>query len=116
MEALSTILHRHWPAWAFNPDTKVILAGHSNGGQGVWHLAVHYPDRVRGAIAAAGFMNAQAYVSTGLSHGSRFVGPLLRAILESAYTSDNNELFLGNIAHTVPILAMHGCVAPISVY
>jgi hypothetical protein len=22
------------------------VQGHSNGGQGVWHLAVHYPDRI----------------------------------------------------------------------
>jgi hypothetical protein len=35
---------------------------------------------------------------------------MLRAILETAYTPDDNDLFLSNVAHT-PIWAIHGYVA-----
>lgn len=34
-----------WKEWATSED-KVVLVGHSNGGQGVWYLAERYPDRV----------------------------------------------------------------------
>jgi len=34
-----------WKEWATSED-KVVLIGHSNGGQGVWYLAERYPDRV----------------------------------------------------------------------
>lgn len=61
-------------------------------------------------------MNAQAYVPTSLSRGARFVDPIMKAILESAYTADNNELFLANIAFGMPILAIHGFVAFSSAY
>lgn len=52
----------------------VSLIGHSNGGQGAWHLAARYPDRVVGGeceddigadevvIAAAGYTKIQDYV------------------------------------------------------
>ncbi len=32
-------------------DTKVVLIGHSNGGQGVWYMASRYPDRVLAGYA-----------------------------------------------------------------
>jgi len=49
------------------------LAGHSNGGQGAWHLAARYPDRIVGGefdtshwlisvIAASGWLKIQDYV------------------------------------------------------
>ncbi|KAH8108461.1 hypothetical protein DFH11DRAFT_1632998 [Phellopilus nigrolimitatus] len=91
-------------AWA----TVILLLGHSNGGQGVWHLAVHYPDRVRAALPAAGYLNAQAYVPLTHARGERFADPALRRVLESALTPHNNDLFLGNVADSVPILAIHG--------
>lgn len=34
------------PSWQFPHDTKVVVIGHSNGGQGTWHLAARYPDKV----------------------------------------------------------------------
>ena len=27
-----------WAKWRFDADMRVILAGHSNGGQGTWHM------------------------------------------------------------------------------
>ena len=34
-----------WKGWATSED-RVVLLGHSNGGQGAWYLAERYPDRV----------------------------------------------------------------------
>jgi len=47
VSALTTILEASskWRAWAFAPE-KVIIIGHSNGGQGTWYNAARYPDRV----------------------------------------------------------------------
>jgi dienelactone hydrolase len=48
VSALSDILQANdaWKNQAFPIDSKVVLIGHSNGGQGVWHMATHFPDRV----------------------------------------------------------------------
>ena len=47
---LSTIVGDRIPglpdAWMISINTKVILMGHSNGGQGVWHIASRFPDRI----------------------------------------------------------------------
>ena len=48
--ALCSILHRNpWKlsdSWLISPTSSVVLVGHSNGGQGTWYLASHFPDRV----------------------------------------------------------------------
>ena len=48
--ALSDILSANckWKKWGFDPDTRVVLMGHSNGGQGAWYMAARWPDRVCG--------------------------------------------------------------------
>ena len=38
---------------------------------------------------------------------AHFIDPLLRAILESALTPDDNDLHLSNLVST-PVLAIHG--------
>lgn len=35
-----------WAEWTINSESRVIVIGHSNGGQGTWYLATRYPDRV----------------------------------------------------------------------
>lgn len=52
--ALSDILSAvyEWRDWGFNPDTRVVLMGHSNGGQGAWYMAARWPDRVCGGVHA----------------------------------------------------------------
>ncbi|KAF7983084.1 hypothetical protein HWV62_24005 [Athelia sp. TMB] len=42
-----------------------------------------------------------------MSRSGRFVDPLLRAILDTALTPDDNDLFMSNLVDT-PILAIHG--------
>jgi hypothetical protein len=51
-------------------------------------------------------------VFSRLTYETRFahyMDPMLRVILESSLTPDDNDLHLSNIAHT-PVLAVHGCV------
>ena len=35
-----------WASWSIPKNTQVVLIGHSNGGQGTWHIAERFPDRV----------------------------------------------------------------------
>lgn len=35
-----------WAPWSIPPNARVVLIGHSNGGQGTWHMAGRFPDRV----------------------------------------------------------------------
>ena len=50
LEALHRILHARdeWREWGFAAESRVLLMGHSNGGQGAWYMAARYPDRVVG--------------------------------------------------------------------
>ncbi|KZT74257.1 hypothetical protein DAEQUDRAFT_702566 [Daedalea quercina L-15889] len=109
VDALHDILKRReaWRGYELAENTRVLLLGHSNGGQGAWWNAERYPDRIVGVIPAAGYLKSQLYVSLIQSHSAHYVDPTLRAILETALTADDNDLFLSNLAHT-PILAIHG--------
>jgi hypothetical protein len=79
-------------------------------------------------IPAAGFIKAQAYVPLNHSRwvysplslpqrvptnycfsSAHFIDPFLRAILESSFTPDDNDLFLSNLVDT-PSLVLHGWV------
>jgi pimeloyl-ACP methyl ester carboxylesterase len=48
VDALVVILdnNKSWHLWRMTESTPVVLIGHSNGGQGAWHIASRYPDRV----------------------------------------------------------------------
>lgn len=49
MEALEKLLSDEnlpWTSWGIPPDMRVVIIGHSNGGQGTWHIAERFPDRV----------------------------------------------------------------------
>ncbi|KAI0747842.1 hypothetical protein C8Q80DRAFT_1219255 [Daedaleopsis nitida] len=109
VEALHTILNarEEWSKWGLAPQTKVLLFGHSNGGQGAWFNAARNPDRVIGVVPAAGYIKSQAYVQWALSRSAHYIDPALRAILDSSLTADDNDLFLSNLVDT-PILAIHG--------
>ncbi|PPQ70920.1 hypothetical protein CVT24_009982 [Panaeolus cyanescens] len=106
-EALRYHREKHDCPWSYWPDLPVILVGHSNGGQGTWYIASRYPDRIRAAIPAAGYIKSQAYVPLTLSRSGHFIDPSLRAILESSLTPDDNDLHLSNLVDT-PLLAIHG--------
>ncbi|KAL1947537.1 hypothetical protein VTO73DRAFT_13261 [Trametes versicolor] len=109
VDALYDILSRRdeWQDWAIAPKSKVLLIGHSNGGQGAWHIAARFPDRVIGVVPAAGYIKSQSYVPWVQSRSAHYIDPGLRAILDSSLTPDDNDLFLSNLVDT-PILAIHG--------
>lgn len=107
--ALSRILLRNekFKEYAFPEDARPLIAGHSNGGQGAWHLASRSPDKVRAVLPAAGYISPAAYVPLTQAHGAHFVDPALRALLESSYVADDNALFMSNLADK-PVLVIHG--------
>ncbi|KAG6832731.1 hypothetical protein H0H92_012303 [Tricholoma furcatifolium] len=109
VDSLSTLLqgNAEWKGWEIDAHPRVILMGHSNGGQGAWYLASRYPDRVVGVIAAAAYLKSQAYVPWTMSRSAHYTDPALRAILDSSLTPDDNDLHLSNLVD-VPILAIHG--------
>lgn len=42
-------------------EQHVVLAGHSMGAHGAWHLATHFADRIVGLIAQAGWIAKELY-------------------------------------------------------
>ncbi|PCH38714.1 hypothetical protein WOLCODRAFT_97559 [Wolfiporia cocos MD-104 SS10] len=96
-----------WHLYMLAENTRVLVLGHSNGGQGAWYIASRYPDRVAAAIPAAGYIKSQSYVPLIHSRSAHYIDPPLRAILESSLTPDDNDLFMSNLVDT-PILAIHG--------
>ncbi|KAI0306728.1 hypothetical protein B0F90DRAFT_1814573 [Multifurca ochricompacta] len=110
VSALATILEAssRWQAWTIKPE-RVVIIGHSNGGQGTWYNAARHPDRVVhvAVIPAAGYIKAQAYVPLTQSRSAHFIDPFLRAVLECSFTPDDNDLFLSNLVDT-PALVIHG--------
>lgn len=109
VDALYAILQGRevWQPYALAEETRVLVLGHSNGGQGAWYLASRYPDRVVGVIPAAAYIKSQAYVPLTQSRSAHYIDPAVRAILESSLTPDDNDLFLSNLGE-LPILAIHG--------
>ncbi|KDR81373.1 hypothetical protein GALMADRAFT_263657 [Galerina marginata CBS 339.88] len=108
-------IHGFPKSWEIPQNSKVIIIGHSNGGQGTWYLASRYPDRVLAAIPAAAYIKSQGYIP--LTHArfpnskafrnAHFTDPTLRSILESSLTADDNDLHVSNLADT-PLLVIHG--------
>ncbi|KAF9475666.1 hypothetical protein BDN70DRAFT_996247 [Pholiota conissans] len=111
LDSLANLVHDrrfNFPAsWIFPKDTKVVLMGHSNGGQGTWHIASRFPDRVLAAIPAAGYMKSQMYVSLMLARSRHFIDPALLSILETSLTPDDNDLHITNLVD-IPMLVIHG--------
>ncbi|KAF8636685.1 hypothetical protein AX17_003490 [Amanita inopinata Kibby_2008] len=109
VQALSQILDStcQWKFWSYPRDKPIAVLGHSNGGQGAWYLASRFPDRVLGVIPAASYIKSQAYVPFTMSRSAHYIDPMLRFVLESALTPDDNDLHLSNVVD-VPIFAIHG--------
>ncbi|KIM48997.1 hypothetical protein M413DRAFT_92377 [Hebeloma cylindrosporum] len=111
LDALTTLLEKavygFSGSWGLARNTRVLMMGHSNGGQGTWYLSSRFPDRILGAIPAAAYIKSQAYVPLTMARSGHFIDPVLRSILESALTSDDNDLHISNLVDT-PILAIHG--------
>ncbi|KAL9541721.1 hypothetical protein MBANPS3_008961 [Mucor bainieri] len=85
--------------WNIGSLDKLIVMGHSNGGQGVWHLAVHFPDKIIAVVPAAGYIKIQDYVSFANWVGNSYCDPWLRGVLESSIAEYNNDLHLSNMVN-----------------
>lgn len=83
---------------------KVLVAGHSNGGQGTWYFASHVPDRVLGAAAASGYSSIENYVPYVMWEEA---DALQSAILYTARASFRHELLAENLVG-LPIFQQHG--------
>ncbi|KAL4903543.1 hypothetical protein BDW74DRAFT_41489 [Aspergillus multicolor] len=80
-----------------------MVIGHSNGGQGVWYLATHYPDNVFAAAPVSGYTSIENYVPYNMWRDSE---PLISSILYRSRASYKHELLLVNAAG-IPILQQH---------
>ncbi|KAJ8507170.1 hypothetical protein ONZ45_g10429 [Pleurotus djamor] len=109
LDALITIVksNQGWNPWKLLDNSPAVVLGHSNGGQGAWYIASRYPDRVLAVAPMAAYIKSQSYVPWTQSRSGHYLDPALRAILQTALTADDNDLFMTNIAH-VPVLAIHG--------
>ncbi|RMZ80312.1 hypothetical protein DV738_g2889, partial [Chaetothyriales sp. CBS 135597] len=93
----------HWTGPGMT-SRGLIVTGHSNGGQGAWHFAMHHPDHVLVAVMASGYTSIQNYVPYSMWTEA---DPMQNAVLERALSSFKHELFLDNLQR-VPILIQHG--------
>ncbi|OAL25655.1 hypothetical protein AYO22_04644 [Fonsecaea multimorphosa] len=83
---------------------KLLIAGHSNGGQGTWYFASHQPDRLLGAAVASGYSSIENYVPYVLWNEA---DPLQNAILETSRSSFRHEILTENLAD-LSIFQQHG--------
>lgn len=81
-----------------------LVAGHSNGGQGVWHALTHRPDNIIGAVAASGYLSIQKYVPYSLWHEA---DPGRTAVVQASLAEHRHELLIDN-AKGIPIMQQHG--------
>lgn len=83
---------------------KWLVAGHSNGGQGVWHALTHRPDKIFAAAPLSGYSSIQKYVPYTFSH---VADPGRTSIVQAALLSYKHELLLSN-AKGISVLQQHG--------
>lgn len=84
--------------------SRFLLAGHSNGGHGTWHVVLRQPDRVIAAAPASGYISVENYVPQSMWDD---VDPAQAAVLSSARAPFRQELFLENMKGK-PVLVQHG--------
>ncbi|KAL4949940.1 hypothetical protein BDW69DRAFT_173260 [Aspergillus filifer] len=114
-----------WSGPALSIDEWIVI-GHSNGGQGVWFITTHFPDKVIAAAPVSGYTSIESkpqlpssicflgvrivesnileYVSYNMWRDSE---PLISSILHQSRVSYKHELLLANAAG-IPILQQHG--------
>ena len=83
---------------------KILVAGHSNGGQGTWYVASHQPDTMLGAVAASGYSSIENYVPYVMWNEA---DTLQSAILSASKNSFRHEVLIEDLAG-IPIFQQHG--------
>jgi predicted esterase len=97
------IEHNSWTGPGVDTD-RWLVVGHSNGGQGTWHILTHHPDKVIAAAPLSGYSSIQNYVPY---HFWRMADPRKTAMVQASLGSYRHELLLGN-TKDIPILQQHG--------
>ncbi|KIX09107.1 uncharacterized protein Z518_00185 [Rhinocladiella mackenziei CBS 650.93] len=97
------IKRTNWPGPGVSSG-KILVAGHSNGGQGTWFFASHQPDRVLGAAAASGYSSIENYVPYVLWNEA---DSLQSGILQISRNNFRHELLTENLVG-LPIFQQHG--------
>ncbi len=83
---------------------KILVAGHSNGGQGTWYVASHQPDSILAAAAASGYSSIENYVPYVMWNEA---DALQNALLSASRSSFRHEVLVENLA-SIPIFQQHG--------
>ncbi|KAI8992141.1 hypothetical protein BDF20DRAFT_832121 [Mycotypha africana] len=67
--------------WTVGDIEKLIVIGHSNGGQGAWYFATHFSDKVIAAVPVAGYVKIQDYISYANWVGQSYCDPQLKGMI-----------------------------------
>jgi pimeloyl-ACP methyl ester carboxylesterase len=86
---------------------RVLVVGHSNGGQGAAYFMSRDPDRVIGGVVAAGYIKVSDYVPFTWHEGRHYLDHRLAGILHSSLTMFENDLHASNLAG-IPLLWKYG--------
>ncbi|KAF8468375.1 hypothetical protein BDZ91DRAFT_695632 [Kalaharituber pfeilii] len=83
---------------------KLVVTGHSNGGQGTWYALTHNSDKIIAAIPLSGYLSIPAYVPYHMWHeaDAKKIGLVLAAM--NPY---RHELLVENCVGT-PVMQGHG--------
>jgi predicted esterase len=102
ISTLDQVLARH----PIDPD-RVLLAGHSMGGHGTWHVGISHADRFAGLAPSAGWASLPTYVPFTLRRDVNGADPRLLAITQRAVAPDNPFPLLANL-RGMPVFVLHG--------
>ena len=92
-----------WQGRSADPN-RWLVTGHSNGGQGVYYLATHRPDKVIAAAALSGYSSIQNYVPY---ISWRTADPGQMAIVQASLSSYRHDLLMDNVKG-IPMILQHG--------
>ncbi|KAJ5176459.1 uncharacterized protein N7482_002336 [Penicillium canariense] len=83
---------------------ELVVAGHSNGGQGAWYYATHFPDNVSAVAPVSGYTSIENYVPYTMW---QVLEPSLSSVLARSRSAYKHELLVGNLAG-IPVAQQHG--------
>jgi pimeloyl-ACP methyl ester carboxylesterase len=92
--------------YPIDPD-RVYLAGSSMGGQGAWHIGLHYPSWFAALAPQAGWTGFQHYSPFTMQKSQMFAAPDLLNVRNRVMQDSNNLYFLKNFRH-LPVVITHG--------
>ena len=93
--------------------SDVMIAGHSMGGHGAWHLATTIRGNLTALLPAAGWLSKEDYGDSNILFrhdvGVAYSDPAVRAVIESSFYEHDADKHAQNLRHA-PILARVGSV------